>query len=158
MIKITNLPTEDSFPEYDTSITKYLFSIIPKEELDKKRKFMDISCDFLGFVDIYYYLSKVIPKDWTVIDFGAGYNPQSYFFINHKEYIAINPHEGYDNEMFCPNNCKIYRMTTKDYLEKIDYPKGDKVFSICNYVPDWYGHSSIDLVKKSFKNVFTFYP
>lgn len=140
----------------DDDILNYLLMLIPKDiEIKNMAEFPE----FPGFINTYYHLSFLIPKNWTIIDFGAGYNAQSYFFEDHKEYIAINPNTiPEDSGMFCPKNCKIYRMTTKEFLENIDYPKGDKVFAICNYVPDWYGHSSIELVKKNFKNVYTFYP
>lgn len=141
-------------------ITEYLFSLIPREELDTKRGSMfEIGPEFAGFVDIYYYLSKVIPKDYTVIDFGAGYNAQSYFFTGHKQYIAIRPNSSYpeENGMFCPPNCKILRMTTGEFLKTQEYPR-EKVFAICNYVPNWYGEDSIDLVHKNFRNCYTFFP
>jgi ABC-type amino acid transport substrate-binding protein len=34
----------------------------------------------------------------------------------------------------------------------------DKIFAICNFVPNWYGEKSMDLVKANFQNVFTYYP
>lgn len=141
-------------------ILNYLLSLIPKKEKDKNAPYMAYFCgEFAGFVDVYYHLSEVIPKDWTVIDFGAGYNAQSYFFTEHKKYIAVNPFSGIaeDDGMFCPPNCEIYRMTTGEFLETADYPK-EKVFAICNYVPNWYGENSIKLVHENFRNVYTFYP
>ena len=141
-------------------ITSYLLSVIPKEEIEKRAGTLcEFSPEFVGFVDIYYYLSKVIPKDYTIIDFGAGHNPQSYFFTEHKKYIAVNPFSGIkeDDGMFCPSNCDIYRMTTGEFLNTIDYPK-EKVFAICNYVPNWHGDDSIKLVHEHFRNVYTFYP
>lgn len=147
-------------PSNFEEITSYLLSLIPKEEIDKRAETLGELCDeFLGFVDIYYYLSKVIPKDWTVIDFGAAHNTQSYFFTEHKKYIAVNPLSGIeeDDGMFCPPNCEIYRITTGEFLQKVDYPKS-KVFAICNYVPNWYGEDSISLVKDHFRCCYTFYP
>lgn len=77
----------------------------------------------------------------------------------HKKYIAVNPLSGIkeDDGMFCPHNCDIYRMTTGEFLNTIDYPK-EKVFVICNYVPNWHGEDSMELVRKNFKNCYTFYP
>lgn len=141
-------------------ITDYLFSLIPREGLEGKRDSMFELCpEFAGFVDIYYHLSRIIPKDWTVIDFGAGYNAQSYFFTGHKEYIAVRPHSPFPEEdgMFCSPNCRIFRMTTGEFLKTREYPK-KKVFAICSYVPDWYGEDSVDLVHKNFRNCYTFYP
>lgn len=101
-------------------ITAYLLSLIPKEEIEKRAGTLgEFYPKFVGFVDIYYYLSKVIPKDYTIIDFGAGHNPQSYFFTEHKKYIAVNPFSVIkeDDGMFCPQNCEIYRMTTKEFIK-----------------------------------------
>lgn len=140
-------------------ITQCLLSLIPKEEIEAKNDSMhDLSPQFAGFVDVYYHLSKVIPKDWTVIDFGAAYNAQSYFFTGHKKYIAVNPISGIkeDDGMFCAPNCDIYRMTTGEFLKTVDYPKR-KVFAICNNVPNWYGEDSIKLVHGNFRNCYTFY-
>lgn len=147
-------------PSNFEEITAYLLSLIPKEEIEKREGTLgEFYPEFVGFVDIYYYLSKVIPKDYTIIDFGAGHNPQSYFFTEHKKYIAVNPLSGIeeDDGMFCPHNCEIYRMTTGEFLNTIDYPK-EKVFAICNYVLNWYWQDSIKLVHENFRNIYTFYP
>lgn len=141
-------------------ICKILFELIPKEEWERLECTLgETSPDFLGFCDTYYHLSKIIPKDWVVIDFGAGNNPQSYFFMEHKKYIAVNPISPFaeENGMFCPPNCEIYRMTTGEFLKSVDYPK-EKVFAICNYVPNWHGENSRELVRKNFENCYTFYP
>lgn len=141
-------------------ITRKLMSLIPKAEFERlDGKIAEFSHDFVGFVDIYYYLSKVIPKDWSVIDFGAGYNAQSYFFTEHKEYIAVNPQSPFpdDDGMFCPPNCKVYRMTTGQFLKDVDYPR-ERVFAICNYVPNWYDEDSVMLVHENFRDCYTFYP
>lgn len=159
MLTNTQLEGQLDTPESE-EIRKELFRIIPKDEIDRLKGTLGEFCyEFPGFIDIYYYLSKVIPKSYTVIDFGAGHNPQSYFFLNHKKYIAINPLEGIpmDDGMFCPPNCDIYRMTTKEFIENIDFPK-ENVFAICNFVPNWYGQDSISLVKNNFRNCYTFYP
>lgn len=147
-------------PSNFEEITAYLLSLIPKDEIEKREGTLgEFYTEFVGFVDIYYYLSKVIPKDYTIIDFGAGHNSQGYFFTEHKKYIAVNPISGIaeDDGMFCPPNCEIYRITTGEFLQKVDYPKS-KVFAICNYVPNWYGEDSISLVKDHFRCCYTFYP
>ena len=142
-------------------VCNHLFNLIPKEEWERLDGTLGEMCrEFLGFCDIYYHLSLIIPKDYTVIDFGAANNPQSYFFTEHKKYIAVNPPNSIKEEdgMFCPPNCEIYRMTTFQFLQKVFIPKNEKVFAICSYVPNWYGENSIELVKTNFQNCFTFYP
>lgn len=141
-------------------ISKYLFDLIPKEEWGRLEGILgEMSPEFMGFCDTYYYLSRIIPKDYTVIDFGSGNNPQSYFFVNHRKFIAVNPKSDIEEEsgMFCPSNCDIYRMTTGEFLRSVDYPK-EKVFAICNYVPNWFGEDSKKLVKENFQNCYIFYP
>lgn len=141
-------------------ITQKLYSLIPQEEMKEKEATLgETSPEFLGFVEIYYYLSKTIPKDWTVIDFGASHNAQAYFFTEHKKYMAVNPISGiiYDDGMFCPPNCTIYRMTAGEFIKTIDYPK-DHVFAICNFVPNWYDENPSELVRTHFKNCYTFFP
>lgn len=145
--------------DYD-QICKKLFELIPKEEWDRLDGTLgEMSSDFLGFCDTYYHLSMIIPKDWVVIDFGAANNPQSYFFTEHKKYIAVNPISDIpeENGMFCPPNCEVYRMTTGEFLESVEYPK-DKVFAICNYVPNWHGEDSKELVRRKFQNCYVFFP
>lgn len=144
----------------EEEINKYLFDLIPKEEWERlKGTLGEMCCGFLGFADTYYHLSQIIPLDYTIIDFGAGNNPQSYFFTKHKKYIAVNPPSDIPEEdgMFCPHNCEIYRMTTGEFLKNVDFPK-EKVFAICNFVPNWHGEDSKKLVRDNFQNCYTFYP
>lgn len=141
-------------------ICSNLWGLIPDEEFKRlDGTIFEMRPEFLGFCDTYYHLSQIIPKDWTIIDFGAANNPQSYFFTEHKKYIAVNPDSHYEEEngMFCPKNCEIYRMTTGEFLKSVDYPK-EKVFAICNYVPNWHDEDSIKLVHENFRNCYTFYP
>ncbi len=149
------------FIDYER-LCQELLAIIPIEE--QKRVFSSDGCElcseFLGFISFYEALSRIIPKGYTVIDFGAAHNPQSYYFKG-CNYIAVQPKD-VACEMFCPEWCKIYRCTTGEFIKhKNEYLSGidaDKIFAICNYVPNWYGENSMDLVKANFQNVFTFYP
>ena len=66
-------------------ICSNLWGLIPDEEFKRlDGTIFEMRPEFLGFCDIYYHLSQIIPKDWTIIDFGAANNPQSYFFTEHK--------------------------------------------------------------------------
>lgn len=137
--------------------------IIPKEEFERvfKQEWTqaDISPCFLGFVDTYYHLSQIIPLYYTIYDFGCAYNAQSFLFKNHKKYIAVNPiDETFSKDsVFKTPNCEFYPMTTGEFLKQ--YPPTDEhCFAICNFVPNWHGEDSIELVKKHFRNCYTFYP
>lgn len=137
-----------------------LLQLIPKKEWDRVSKSpgCEIGPDFLGFIHTYKSLSELIPEDWTVIDFGPAYNTQSYYFRNHKRYIAVEPSK--QIEMFQPDNCDIYRCTTREFIKNhlLDAVNDEKVFAICNYVPNWYSQDSIRLVKEKFRYCFTYYP
>lgn len=139
---------------------KELLSLIPKEE--KERVFghpqCEISPEFLGFITTYKALADLIPRDWTIVDFGASYNPQCYYFKNHKRYIAVEPETGLP--MFKAPNCEIFECTTKEFVlcHMNEVLQDEKVFAICNYVQKWYGQDSIRIMKEKFRYVFTFYP
>ena len=109
----------------------------------------------------YYMLSKMIPKDWTVIDFGCAYNPQSYLFMYHQRHIAIEPQymgEDFYFEYFQAPHTELLRMSGQAFI-KWELPKMDldlkKTFAICNYVPS---DECCEMVRNVFTNVFTFYP
>lgn len=142
----------------EQELINYTLSLIPKEEKDRvfKQEFCGIDSSFIGFIETYFYLSKIIPKDYTVYDFGAGYNPQCYFFTEHRKYIAISPLEIDGKEMFKAPNCDIHRCTTGYFLGSL-YSPVEKEFAIVNNVPDWYHEYPIDLVKEYFNNCYTFY-
>ena len=69
----------------------------------------------------YYNLSRMIPKDWTVIDIGASYGAQSYLFQNHAKYIAVEPSwvsEDFHFEYFKAPNTELLFMTGQEFIEK----------------------------------------
>ncbi len=113
-----------------------------------KQRWCDIDLDFLGFVDTYFYLSKIIPLHWTVIDFGCAYNPQAYFFRNHKKYIAVD--NGVE-EIFCFENTIRFNGSISDYLKQ--EPDTEEVFAICNNVTS----KDTELVRKYYPNCFIYY-
>jgi len=117
----------------------------------------DINPDFLGFTDIYEHLAEIIPKEYTVVDLGCAYNFQSYYFRFHKKYIAVNLPGNYHNKInyFKMPNTKLILKPIKDFLE--NYEHDDLEFAICSYVPNW-GSKNMELVKRDFQNVFTYYP
>lgn len=148
-----------------TDYEHYLSSLIPDEEW---RRVMQ--SDASAEIDAnnmtcgrgtYYMLSKMIPKDWTVIDFGCAYNPQSYLFQNHARHIAIEPPQNdseFHFEFFKAPNTELMFMTGQDFIE-IELPRLaldlNKTFAICNYVPS---NDCCKMVRETFKNLFCFYP
>jgi hypothetical protein len=144
-------------------INSKLWKIIPSEQKDmvfhqNPNAIWEIGREFLGFVDTYYHLSQVIPRDYTIFDFGAGYNAQSWFFTEFAKTYAIEPfnYQGEGAPLFRAPNCEVFRGTTAEFLASHELPA--KSFAIVNFVPNWHGEDSIDLIHKHFRNCYTFYP
>lgn len=150
-----------------TDYSHYIGSLIPDDEWKRVMKSaasaeIDINnccCGFGGRT--YYNLSKMIPKDWTVIDFGCAYNPQSYLFTHHARHIAIEPPQGdsdFHFEFFKAPNTELLFMTGQDFLDN-ELHKYDldlnKTFAIVNYVPS--GACNLR-VRETFHNLYVFYP
>lgn len=150
-----------------------LADIISKEEIDRVfggTASAEIGPEFLGFLVPYKMLSEIIDEEYIVIDIGCGYNPQSYFFDRHKQYIAISPKfdpapeiAHWKPELFSgPDNCTIVETDARGFIE--DHlpdilPDGytlNDCFTICNYVP--LSDEDSELVRKTFKNIYNFYP
>lgn len=147
--------------EVNGLLSASLFYSLPKEQR-KEVMTEDNECDlepaFMGFVDTYFYLSRLIPKDWTVIDIGCAFNPQCWYFRDHARYIAVEPSL---RKMFHVDNTEIYYASAKGFIENtlptlnLDL---DKTFAICNYVPPSYRENPMELVRATFKNIYCFYP
>lgn len=141
--------------ELSRRLIKELDKVYP-EQTDKifNHKYCDIDGEFLGFLEPYYYLAKIIPKKDVVYDFGCAFAPQSWYFRNHKKYVGICPSGVPHWEM--PNS-EFHIMTAQEFLDKyLDTEVLKKVsFAICNAVPDWKAQEQI---KMKFQNVFNMYP
>lgn len=130
---------------------KYNF---PKNQCNKvfNQKYCDIDYDFMGFLDIYESLSKFVPKHWSIVDLGCAYAPQCFYFTKHKEYVGVDVS---NCVKFKANNTKHFKMSIEKFIEKnSDSFDMDETFAICSYV----GRQSMELVCRTFKNVFTYYP
>ena len=151
-----------------TDYMHYVRSLIPDKEMERvmmSDASAEICTDNLMCGGAtYYYLSRMIPKDWTVIDVGCAYNPQSYLFQGHKRHIAIEPKwldKDFHFEYFQAPNTELLFMTGQEFI-KNELPKMnldlDKTFAICNYVPEWYGENPMELVRHTFHNCYVYYP
>mgnify|MGYP007056158970 FL=1 len=148
-----------------TDYMHYVRSLIPDKEM-KRVMDSDASAEICANNLMcggatYYYLSRMIPKDWTVIDIGCAYNAQSYLFQNHKRHIAIEPKwldKDFHFEYFQAPNTELLFMTGQEFIEnklaKMDLDL-DKTFAIVNYVPS--GACNL-VVREIFKNVWAYYP
>ncbi len=150
-----------------TDYAHYIRSLIPDEEWLRVMKSdasaeIDANNSVCGFGGrTYYNLSKMIPKDWTVIDFGCAYNPQSYLFQNHARHIAIEPvwnDKDFHFEYFKAPNTELLFMTGQEFIQK-ELPKLaldlKTTFAICNFVPS---AKCCKMVRETFMNCFCFYP
>lgn len=134
-----------------------LFERLPKDQVQRVMidQMADIAPGFLGFLDIYRALASIIPHHWTVIDLGCAYAPQSFLFEDHIAYIGVDFH---NMQRFASRNTMHIDMSIEDFCET--YTSGfnlDTTFAICSYVPPW-GADNVGIARRSFKNVFTYYP
>lgn len=118
-------------------ISLMLYNIIPENQ--KRAVFGQERCEiepeFLGFVKIYKNLSEIIPKHFTVIDFGCAYNPQSYLFTDHKRFIAVD--EDPNTIPFKAQGTEFVNTSIDDFLtNRLHEFDLDETFTICSYVPD----------------------
>jgi hypothetical protein len=134
----------------------------------------DIDPTFVGFIDIYEALSRIIPKHFTVFDVGCAYMFQAYYFRDHVKYVGIDVPPATDeertefpcaecfdldarlktpNSVYCPS-----RISCPEQLMAIKTKEADTVnspsFAICSYVPGSIGN----MVRKVFPNCFVYYP
>jgi hypothetical protein len=108
----------------------------------------DIDCTFLGFIDTYYYLAKIIPLHWTVVDFGCAYNAQAYYFRKHKKFIGVDPCV---KVRFSFENTELFTGTIAQYLKS--NPPVEQVFAICNNVPS----RQTEMIREYYPNCFIYY-
>ncbi len=146
-----------------TDYEQYNRALIPDEEWERVMKgaaWSEIDCNFMTCGTGYYYnLSKMIDKEWTVIDLGCGYNAQSYLFQDHARYIAVNPIVFIaEFGFFQAPETEFYGIDGQNFIRKI-LPNLqldlNAVFCIVNYVP------SEDCIKSAlatFKNIWVYYP
>lgn len=138
---------------------KELRSLIPDDEYHEvmSQDMCELDSEFLGFVDVYKNLSRIIPKGSIVIDFGCYLAAQSYFFARHKMYIGVDV---VSMRRFTPPNSVNYTMSIQNFIQ-IEVPKlfeeydELKLCAICSYVPDF---QATEMVRKTFPNVFCYYP
>lgn len=115
-------------------------------------KYNELSPEFLGFVEQYKALAGIIPKEFTIIDFGCNAAPQMYYFRNHHKYIGI---DATDCICFSQPNAEIHTKTTTQNFIKSMKLDVNKCFAICNYVPD---EEAKKMVRETFPNLFIYYP
>lgn len=150
------MQTPEEAEDFDLHLGR-LFELLPKKQVERvlHQTDCDIDPEFMGFTDIYERLSEIIPRHFTIVDLGCAYNPQCFFFTEHKKYIAVDIS---DCEKFKSDNCLIYHKSIEDFIEQdISGLNLDETFAICSYVPPWGGDNG-KMVRETFHNLFIYYP
>lgn len=135
-----------------------IFKLIPEEQIKEvmNQDVIDIDYEFVGFIETYKSLSSLIPKHFTVIDFGCAYNPQCFYFAEHKSLISVDICP--TTKVFKTDNCRVYNEGIVSFIEN-EFPKLklnlNETFAISNYMPD--GRAN-QLITDTFKNIYVFYP
>lgn len=145
---------EKDFDEINGQLWEMLPETQIKHVFDNSHASADIGPEFLGFVDIYYYLSKAIPQHFTVIDLGCAYAPQAFFFQDHAAYIGVDMEEG---PRFKGTNTTHVVSRIEDFIRNDAPTIARPRFAICSYVPPWGGDNG-RTVREYFENIFVFYP
>ena len=115
----------------------------------------DIEPAFMCFAEIYFHLSQMIPKHWTIVDLGCAFAPQCFYFRDHAGYVGIDPGM---RVRFRIKNTRLYSMNIKTFIgsEICENMDKERTFAIMSYVPaDDYSYF---LAKNCFKNMFIYYP
>lgn len=125
---------EENCRELQKAFTKEQFAQVFNYEYN------ELSLEFLGFVEQYKALAGIIPKEFTIIDFGCNAAPQMYYFRNHHKYIGI---EATDCICFSQPNAEIHTKTTiQDFIKSmkrscvssgIIYPAAKNIKSILDF-------------------------
>ena len=113
----------------------------------------DIEPDFLGFVEIYYYLSMLIPADRVIYDLGCSTGLQAWFFRNHEKYVGIDLHANSKYQLRTPVS-EYHSMSAVDFVH-VNVIDGVH-FAICNYVPNC-GRWTEEVIP-CFTDIFVYYP
>tara|TARA_R110000868_G_C10972986_1_gene771091 strand:+ start:1380 stop:1856 length:477 start_codon:yes stop_codon:yes gene_type:complete len=114
----------------------------------------EFDCNFLGFLDQYYHLSQIIPEEYIVLDLGCYASSQGYFFRNHKQYIGVDLYDGqrykFENTL---NKIQDIGEAIEEYASN-----QTNIFVICNYTSHIMGNENNVNIRKTFGNIFNFYP
>lgn len=146
----------ESIGMYIDDMLKRYYKICDMKQVAEiiKENVCEIDYDFLGFLYQYESLSKLIPKDWTIVDLGCSSGFQAEYFKTHKKYIGIIVD---DRLKYQTSNAEYHTMRIKDFLESENFKDLDlsKTFAICNYVPC---EIEVEMARIKFKNIFVYYP
>ena len=136
-----------------------LRNLIPDDQYHSilSQYYCEYEPDFLGFINVYGPISRMVPKDKVIIDLGCYLAAQSWCFAEHKRYIGVDTDP---LDRFAPPNATHLKCSIQDFLSKElpellqQYSMSDLV-AICSYVPDF---SATDAAYEAFENIVVVYP
>ena len=135
----------------------YVRSLIPDEEWMRVTNIDDLLAWYnleLGDMREYFLLAKVIPRTYTVIDFGCGKNAQSFLFMQHRHYYAVDM----GKQMFRAPWTFYFQMTAGDFIRHEMprlQPDMHRTFAICSNVTGKDHGNPGMLVRMNFLNMYT---
>lgn len=137
--------------------TMFVRSLILEKEwqrLQENQKIKDFFSNDHGRMREFYFVSKAVPNNYTIINFGCENNAQSYLFAQHKKYIAVDTIA----EQFRAPGTLYYQMTANRFISEImPNLKLDmqRTFAICSNVTGKGGENPGMLVRMNFLNMYT---
>ncbi|MBQ9407432.1 MAG: hypothetical protein IJU37_11940 [Desulfovibrio sp.] len=110
----------------------------------------DIDKSFVGFIETYKRLAKLIPKTWIVVDLGCAYAPQCAYFRKHKAYIGVDWGDHF--RFFTPNTHHV-QQSIEDWIAQNAQSMPRTTFAIANY-----SLKDSSIVRHAFEHCYTFFP
>lgn len=147
---------ENAVERREEEARKRLVSLIPSHVLiSKLRQYgCELEEDYLGFVEVYDAVSRFIPTDMVIADFGCYMAAQAYFFQKHKSYIGVDSYDLWampNLERFCTKNSVMLKSRIQDVIRIVP----QTAYAVCAGVPDF---EASDMVRKNFPNHCVCYP
>lgn len=148
-----------------------LYEKIPKNQLYKFRgDLVEIDHTFMAFLESYEPVVELIPKDFTIIDFGCNMAAQSFLFEDFSKYIGVDNFENFNpstinrediqskSERFVSKNSEHFILGIEDFLDKYSNElkrNSDKIYAICSFVPGY--ETFFDKIVEIFPNCLISY-
>ena len=168
-------PKESARKKHDekTITQSELYEKIPKDQLYKFRgDLVEIDHTFMAFLESYEPIAELVPKDFTIIDFGCYMAAQSFLFEDFNKYIGVDNFENYSpsrtrtrqedikrtSERFISKNSEHFVLKIQDFLDIYSNElkdNSDKIYAICSFVPGY--ESFFDKITEIFPNCLISY-
>ena len=147
--------TQEDLESYQDA-SKRLRSLIPEPILEEKlsQYECELEEDFLGFLEPYDAVSRFLPKEFAVVDFGCYMAPQAFYFQSHRRYIGVDAYDLAASPRLLRFETPNSLMVSGTIQETVGW-FSPSVYAICSAVPD---KKAVDLVRQRFPNHCITYP